>query len=195
MSRKHIDGGLLTALPSPVYVGIDPSLAGFALTAIAAKSDVFESWVYKSPHTGIERLLDIEDWLSTTCGLLVDKAGHEIRDIAIEDGVYHSYSAAVLGELAAIVKRWVRVSRICSQPYPLKVPPTSTKKYATDNGSARKNEVMLAVYRKWGVEIAEDNMADSYVMARMVRGGADTKYEQAVLDKLADPKFRDSARL
>ena len=194
MSRTHKEGGLLGSPPAPVYLGIDPSLAGFSMTALAAKEPLFESWVYKSPYRGVERLIDIEEWLSTTCGLLVDD-GHRIKDIAIEDGVFHSYSAAALGELAAVVKRWIRVSRVCPQPYPLKVPPQMPKKYATDRGNAKKNEVMLAVYKKWGVEMADDNMADSYVIARIVRGTAGTKYEQAVLDTLKDPKFRDLPRV
>ena len=192
MSRTHKGGGLLGSPPCPVYLGIDPSLAAFGLTAIAAKSDDFESWVYKSQHRGVERLIDITGWLYTRCEQLWTD-GHDIRDIALEDGVFHSQSAAVLGELAGAVKIWIRTRS--GVAYPLKVPPPLAKKYATDRGNARKNEVMLAVYRKWGVEMADDNMADSYVLARIARGGAGTKYEQDVLDKLADPKFRDLPRV
>ena len=192
MSRNHKEGGLLGSPPCPVYLGIDPSLAAFGLTAIAANEPLFESWVYKSPHRGVERLIDITGWLYTRCEQLWTD-GHEIRDIAIENGVFHSQSAAVLGELAGAVKIFCRTKS--GVAYPLKVPPPMAKKYATDRGNARKNEVMLAVYKRWGVEFSDDNMADSYVLARIVRGTAGTKYEQDVLDKLKDPKFRDLPRV
>jgi Holliday junction resolvasome RuvABC endonuclease subunit len=183
----------MTHAPSPIYIGIDPSLTGFALTAIAARSDHFESWVYKSPNKGVERLVDIRDWLNKTASDLED-SGHRIKDIAIESGVYHSQSAAVLGELSATVKLWAR-GRLGVPSYPLQVPPTSVKKFATDRGNAKKAEVMLSIYRKWQVEFPDDNMADSYVIARICRGSSSTVYEKQVLEKLTAPVFRDPVRV
>jgi crossover junction endodeoxyribonuclease RuvC len=194
VARNHVDGGLLTQLPSPVYIGIDPSLTGFALTVIAAKSDHFESWVYTSEHRGIERLIDISNWLSEKYSTITD-AGHHPLNIAIESGVFHSQSAAVLGELAAVVKLWCYQNMPFDHRFPLMVPPTVVKKYATDKGTAKKSEVMLAVYKRWGVEFSDDNMADSYVIARIARGGWDTASQRESIEKMQDPKFRDAARV
>lgn len=194
MSQRTLVGGLLAYPPSAVYLGIDPSLAGFAVTMLAHDGGTFQSWVYKSPYRGVVRLDDIVKWLESKVHE-VSTAGHTIRNIAIEDGVFHSQSAAVLGELSAAVRLYLyRSMPLAECRYPLRVPPTMAKKFATDRGNARKNEVMLAVYRKWEVEMADDNMADSFVLAHIARGYALTKYEQDVLDKLADPKFRDLPR-
>ena len=197
MSRTHLSGGLLEDLPSNVVLGIDPSLSGFAVTAVGRITGKYESWLYKSPYRGVVRLDDISEWLEARVHD-VYKAGHSLSNIAIEDGVFHSQSAAVLGELSAAVRLYLyRAMAHYECRYPLRVPPTMAKKYATDRGNARKNEIMLAVYRKWDVEMADDNMADSFVLAQIARGdGAPslTKYEQAVLDKLDDPKFRDMPR-
>lgn len=193
MPRNHVDGGLLTQQPSTVYLGIDPSLTGFAVTYLAQHGP-FESWVYTSKQRGVERLIDIVDWLDEKNKIII-RAGHVVKDIAIEDGVFHSQSAAVLGELSAVVRLWAWELGPINGQYPIKVPPTVVKKFATDKGNAKKNEVMLAVYKKWGVEFADDNMSDSYVIARICRGLAETMYEQAVLDKMIDSKFRDPARV
>lgn len=191
MSARTVVGGLLAYPPSGVYLGIDPSLSGFAVTALAHDGEAFQSWVYKSPYRGVVRLDDIAKWLESKVHDL-STSGHHLMNIAIEDGVFHSQSAAVLGELSAAVRLYLyRAMHVAECRYPLRVPPTMAKKFATDRGNARKNEVMLAVYRKWDVEMADDNMADSFVLAHIARGRATTKYEQAVLDKLADPKFRD----
>lgn len=188
-----VDGGLRGpgSRPRAVVLGIDPSLTGFAVTAMSLNDDDFESWVYKSPQRGVDRLIDIVQWLTSVHTSLTD-VGHTVFDVAMEDGVFHSISASVLGELSAAVRMWAWSNMLLPGKYPLKVPPTMVKKYATDRGNAKKNEVMLAVYKHWGVEFTDDNMADSYVIARIVRGSGDTQYRRDVLGKLMDPKFRDA---
>lgn len=190
MARNHVDGGLLTGKPQDVFLGVDPSLTGFAVTAVGSDG-LFESWLYKSSHRGVDRLMDISMWLSMKIQDL-ESRGFTVLDTAVEDTVVASHSAVALGELAGVIR--VALFHACKGQarYPLKVPPTMVKKFATDRGNAKKNEVMLAVYKKWDVEFSDDNLADSFVIAVICSGDANTAYERLVLEKLNDPKFRDS---
>lgn len=190
-----MDGGL-GSVPkgTSVSIGIDPSLTGYALTAIEVGGDRFESWLYKSNNRGIERLMDISMWTSMKIQEL-EARGLDILDVAIEDTVVVSPSAVLLGELSAIVRTALLHGVKGQGRYPLKVPPTMVKKFATDRGNAKKNEVMLAIYKKYSVEFADDNLADSYVIARIAAGCGETAYESLILQKLSDPKFRDLPRV
>lgn len=181
-------------LPEGVAVlGIDPSLTGFAVTAMSVDDPTeYRTWVYRSDKRGVHRLEDITSWLEDRLSELQGR----VVCVAMEGGVVHSQSAFVLGELHGVVKLlladWGH--------YPLQVPPTSLKKYVAGKGTGvKKNEMLLKTYQKWGQSFTDDNAADSYGLARMARQvylgtEPELKYEAEVLKKLNDPKFRDTAR-
>lgn len=191
MTEKVFDGGLL---PGKIAVGIDQSLTGFALAAVnVSKPEAYEIRVYKSGETGVRRLYDITQWLYSMFTFLQDE-GCEIQDIAMEGTVLSSHSALVLGELSATVKL------ACWEYFefndqhlrtPLQVPPMTLKKYTTGKGTSKKQEMLLQIYKRWNVEILDDNAADAYALARLAAGIADTAIEKAVVEQLKDPKYRD----
>jgi hypothetical protein len=66
------------------------------------------------------------------------------------------------------------------------------KKYVTGKGQGvKKNQILLSVYKKWGVEFMDDNAADSYALARIAAGIADLEYEKEIITKTLDPKYRE----
>ena len=66
------------------------------------------------------------------------------------------------------------------------------KKYVTGKGQGvKKNQILLNVYKKWGVEFMDDNAADSYALARIAAGMADLSYEKEIITKTLDPKYRE----
>jgi Holliday junction resolvasome RuvABC endonuclease subunit len=164
-----------------VYLGIDQSYSGFAITAY--QGDSYYTEVYKPDKRGIDRLKDLQahvmNWL------------HEfdhIDDVAMEGYAFGSQMANMLGELGGMVKLTLLDFGI----YPLIVPPTNLKKYVTGKGNGvPKSQMLLYVYKKWDVEFTDDNAADSYALARLVSGSHDLAYEKEVYDKLQDPKFRE----
>lgn len=163
-----------------VHVGIDQSYSGFAVTLFNQSG--YYTTVYKSDKRGIERLRDIRDHLSFTLGNV------DVVDVAIEGYAFGSQMANMLGELGGMVK----LELLNMGHYPLIVPPTSLKKYATGKGQGvAKSQIMLQVYKKWGVEFSDDNAADSYVLARIVAGTHTLEYEKEIYEKLLDPKFRE----
>ena len=173
-------GSLAELLGTKVYVGIDQSYSGFSITVL--RDDLYWTTVYKSEKRGIERLKDIQ---AHVMELLVQ---FEIEDVAMEGYAFGSQMANMLGELGGMVK----LTLLDFGLYPLIVPPTSLKKYVTGKGNGiSKSQMLLYVYKKWGVDLTDDNAADSYSLARLVAGMHQTAYEKEVYDKLQDPKFRE----
>ena len=108
----------------------------------------------------------------------------------MEGYAYGSQMANMAGEIGAAVKL------VLYQQYgiyPLVIPPTTLKKYMTGKGNAAgKSQIMLQVYKKFGIELLDDNAADAYALAKIASGAATLAYEKEVLEMLKDPKFRDA---
>lgn len=194
MSVKEFNGDL--GSNQEVTIGIDQSLTGFALSVVSVEFPQRHiTWVFKSEYRGAQRLYDIDSWL---CGKLteVNKNGNKIINIAMEGTVLQSQAASVLGELAGVTKLALftffdaKVKPNCA--FPLQVPPMTLKKYATGKGTAKKQEMLLQIYKRWGVEFNDDNAADAYALARLATGSSIDAIETSVIDKIKDVKFRDT---
>jgi Holliday junction resolvasome RuvABC endonuclease subunit len=186
MSCKEFDGGLQGN--QEVAVGIDQSLTGFALSVVSIEfPSQHKTWVYKSEFRGTQRLADIRGWIQDMW-LLFPIEGWVVKDVAMEGTVLASQSALALGELSATVKLTLWDKSIL----PLQIPPMTLKKYATGKGTAKKQEMLLQIYKRWGVEFSDDNAADSYALARLAGGLAIDKVETEIVDKIKDVKYRDS---
>jgi Holliday junction resolvasome RuvABC endonuclease subunit len=196
MPTKLIEGKTIPE-DSLVYIGIDQSLTGFALTVINGDApDEYVTWVYKSPYFGIERLVDIRQWLTDT--LQFCEKHWVIHDLAMEGTVLASQAALVLGELSATVRLTIYdhfEGEDDPRKYVLKVPPMTLKKYAAGKGNAKKQEMLLQIYKRWGIEFNDDNAADSYALARLVSKISQDAIEKAVVEQMEDMKYRDQPRL
>lgn len=175
-----------------VAIGIDQSLTGFAFTAVSVADPTKHlTKVYKSPYKGVRRLSDIRNWLDGELENLLFE-GHNIVEIAMEGTVLASHSALVLGELSATVKLVLWDFFDNHLQTPLLIPPMTLKKYASGKGNAKKQEMLLQMYKRWGVEFNDDNAADSYGLARLAAGIAIDSTESEIIDKIKDPKYRES---
>ena len=197
---KEFDGGLRKQ--HQITIGIDQSLTGFAFSAVSVESpSEHMTWVYKSPYSGVQRLEDIQNFLYSRFEFLKERENTP-TDVAMEGTVIASQAALVLGELAATVKLFFFEYFFESNNYfpaldqclrtPLQVPPMTLKKYATGKGTAKKQEMLLQIYKRWGVEFNDDNAADAYSLARLAGKHAIDKIEQEVVDKITDVKYRDT---
>ena len=192
---KAIDGQL--PKDCDVTLGIDQSLTGFALTALQFEDPTkYITWVYKSPYFGIERLADIRQWLVDHFDYL-EENNNTILDIAMEGTVLASHAALVLGELSATVRLAIFDYFDEGDPrkYPLKVPPMTLKKFAAGKGNAKKQEMLMQIYKRWGIEFNDDNAADAYALGRLAGKTAIDKIEEAVAKQIEDPKYRDQPRI
>ena len=119
----------------------------------------------------------------------------DILDVAMEGTVLQSQAALVLGELSACVRLAIYDFFEDARKYPLKVPPMTLKKYAAGKGNAKKQEMLLQIYKRWGIEFNDDNAADSYALARLTSGNFITKMEEDIVAQMKDAKYRDQPRL
>lgn len=199
MAIKEFNGDLLSN--QEVTIGIDQSLTGFALSAVSVDSpNQHITWVYKSPFKGVQRLDDIQTFLFDKFEWLQSRQ-NTIKDIAMEGTVLASNSALVLGELAATVKlflfeRFNGTSHYNPEPpqhcrTPLQIPPMTLKKYAAGKGNAKKQEMLLQIYKRWGLEFNDDNAADAYALGRLAGGSATGAIETAIVEQIKDSKYRD----
>ena len=199
MSKEKVFGpGLRTG---KIALGIDQSLTGFALTALMVDDQsAFQTWVYKSDKRGVARLADIRWWLMDKFDQIA-KSG-DIQEIAMEAAILASPTSLMLGELAGMVKMacWdyfdSNVNRYVPYPdhmrVPLQIPPMTLKKYAAGKGTAKKQEMLMQIYKRWGIEFNDDNAADSYALARLASGNVLGAIEAAIVEQIKDPKYRDS---
>lgn len=162
----------------PIAIGIDQSYTGFALTIIGGGN--YHSVVRNTAPCAmpIDRLVVVRtflrEWFSKWQHL-------PVTSVAMEGYGYSSMQGFMLGELGGMVKMEF-FDNFPAYPYPLIVTPNQLKKYATGKGTSKKQEVMLAVYKTWGVEFSDDNMADAYVLAQMANGWATNKVQSAILE-------------
>lgn len=198
MKIKEFDGGLTGN--QEVTVGIDQSLTGFALSAVSVEfPQQHLTWVFKSSFKGVQRLDDIQTFIANRLWLLKSRGNLPV-DVAMEGTVLASHSALVLGELSATVKLFLYEyfdgiteynpprPEVCRTP--LQIPPMTLKKYATGKGTAKKQEMLLQIYKRWGVEFNDDNAADAYSLGRLATdliNGADGE----LFDKIKDGAYRD----
>ena len=77
-------------------------------------------------------------------------------------GVQKTSSIFTLGELAGLVKANMYTM---SQPFMI-VTPSALKKWVTGKGNAKKDLMLLKVYKRFGVEFSDDNLCDAYALAR-----------------------------
>lgn len=168
--RKHSD----------VSMGIDQSYSGFAIALLSGSEYRVE--VYKSDLRGTDRLRDIQVYLEDVL------SSYKVIDVAMEGYAYGAQMAHMAGELGGMVKLTLLKSGI----YPLIVAPSMLKKYVTGKGTGiQKNQMLLNIYKKWGIEFTDDNAADAYALAKLASGASETAYEKQVLEKLGDGKFRN----
>jgi Holliday junction resolvasome RuvABC endonuclease subunit len=106
--------------------------------------------------------------------------------VAIEDYAYGAKGQQFhIGELVGGMKLFLWRKGIPFRMYE----PTSIKKYATGNGAADKTEVVMACYKDFKVDFMDfgkvkDNVADSYVIAKLLELELNVRYGLLSLEDL-----------
>jgi crossover junction endodeoxyribonuclease RuvC len=47
------------------------------------------------------------------------------------------------------------------------IPPTVLKKFVTGKGNCKKELILLYVFKKWGITIEDNNIADAYSLSKL----------------------------
>jgi Holliday junction resolvasome RuvABC endonuclease subunit len=135
-------------------LGVDPSITA---TGVAWPSgDV--ATITPRPADGDGRLLAIEAAL--TDGF----ARYGVPDLAvIEDLPKHAHGAGITGMAQGVVRLVLRRHAI---PYAVVIPST-LKKYATGKGTATKSDMRMALFKRLGIDLRDDNQVDAWWLRAM----------------------------
>jgi len=168
-------------------MGIDPSLLGTGLVLINTDATINITLKISTPAMGVERLFHLENKLLEFLDSYKD-----IRLVCIEGGAYREDGRIFdLGEWSGILKLNLYKRGISF----IQVAPLQLKKYVSGVGRNKgKSVILLDVFKNFGEEIRDEDIADAYVLAQISRAYYFLfnlqenielkKYQQQVLDKI-----------
>ena len=144
------------------FVGLDLSFNGTGLTVLSDSSEILsQKLIASSPKESIEQRII---YVSNEIFCEVKKL--ETFIICVEGLSLASHGQATL-DLAGL-HFYVRI--LIYLDYPEEgvyvIPPNTLKKFVTGTGRCQKNLMLLKTYKKFGVEFSDDNLCDSYCLAR-----------------------------
>jgi crossover junction endodeoxyribonuclease RuvC len=168
---------------SKVVMGIDPKVTGTGVAVIKDGSLIFNQTI-TSKKEGLFRALDIEEKILQ----LYKRFNCDI--VVIEGYGFASKKIVTTAELVGILKR-AFLKEVDPVPQIVIVAPTQLKQFATGKGNAKKEFIMLEIFKRWGVEFETDDEADAFVLAKighiLLNGNNDeglTKIQKKVIKKI-----------
>lgn len=194
MAKEKLFGPGTGITVANVAIGIDQSYSGFGITLLDVDElDSYRTIVFKAEELHIDRLVWIQEKLTAILEGIIQWNRPLSVTVAMEGYAFGTTMAHMLGELGAVVKLTCYNELDGFEgKYPYIIPPTTLKKYITGKGTGvQKNQILLNVYKKWGVEFNDDNAADSYALAMLAAGKGTLAYELEILQKIKGPTFRE----
>jgi crossover junction endodeoxyribonuclease RuvC len=142
------------------FVGIDPSYNGTAVMVLDENANIVEKLLYKSVGESIEEKL----WAINKALSFIPKIVG-LKKVYLEGPSYSSNGAFQLqmGALHFMIRMMLYKKKVKYQV----IAPGSLKKFVAGSGSAKKEHMLLNVYKKWGLDFLDNNLADAYGLARM----------------------------
>jgi len=145
------------------FVGIDPSLTGNAVVIINDKGELIQEKListYKECYLCPEqRILDIFNDVKFIANI------RKLHSVCIE-GLSYMSASPTLFERCALLYSMTMFMFDRDIKYKV-VPPMTLKKFVTDNGHAKKDQMMESIRTRWGIDFKDDNLADAYGLARL----------------------------
>lgn len=172
-----------------LIAGLDLSLTSTGIVVLDPAGTIQTADAIKPETKGTERLVKLHQEIK-------HKAIDHIRLWVIEGyayGVGKGSSLADLAEIGGVVKWWLYFEEGC--PF-IVVPPARLKKFVCGKGNAKKDEMRLAVYKRWKFEHESHDVVDAYALAQLGRAYLDclgfgeklTKAQAEVLQDLRKTK-------
>lgn len=157
-----------------ITLGIDQSYSNLAIVQLDSAgvvAPVVGHFPGKKEWGAAESLLrfyDIEDWLAGVCTAWQSCTIDAICMEGYARG--KSFQREESGELSVVVRKalFEHLGRV-----PCIVNTMQVKKFATGSSKAAKQEMLLAVYKRWGYETRDDNVADALTLAKIARALCD----------------------
>ena len=136
-------------------VGLDPSLTGLGLATPDGLSTISSKPTGDQIAARAERIVTMADMVARRIpddSLVVIEGPAYSRQL----GAGHHLSAGLW---------WVMAVELVHRGHDVvEVPPTSLKKFATGKGNATKADMAVALYKRAGLELADDNQVDAWFL-------------------------------
>lgn len=123
---------------------------------------------------------------------LIDEVMDHINkgDLVIIEGFAYMANGQYILQLGAI--GWgIRMALVRRGVKYIEVAPGQLKKYATGKGNAKKENMIMPIFKNWGFEHNSDNVRDAYVLAQIGRSlinkQVDYQYQKDVIDNIINP--------
>lgn len=151
------------------FFGLDLSLATSGICLIDNETNIVNCEVFRTNSSDpIEkRILEINDYICD----LISNYYDDLKSIYLE-GISFGSTGRSFSEICG-VHYYIRCS--ISKIYGLDnniltlIQPTTLKKFVTGKGQCKKELMLLYVYKNYGVEFNDNNLADAYSLARMAK--------------------------
>jgi len=145
----------------PIFVGMDPSFNGFAIILLDKDANIIEQRLLTSESKAEpeDRLIELEKGYEFIPNIVC------LHTVCLEGPSYMSNGAYALqmGALHFMIRIMLKRRGVNFKV----IAPGTLKKFVTGKGNSKKDLMLLKVYKKWGVEFDNDNLADAYGLARM----------------------------
>lgn len=163
-------------------MGIDPSLTGTGIIVLE-QGKIVENKLIKTKPTGDSNVLGLERLLS-----IRDQINLDGIDMVLMEGLaFMARNTSALVQLSAL--NYFLREKINSKGIKWYIiAPTTLKKAITSKGNAKKDEMLLEVYKKYGESFSDDNLCDAFGLAKvgeMIAGIVElTKSQKEVVELL-----------
>lgn len=149
-----------------LYIGIDASYTSTGLIVLEETTEIKkqENLAFNKKDTNCEdRLIMVKRKLVDP--ILEMHKNFDIK-VCIEGPSFASKGAYILqmGALNFFIRYWFRNEGL---DYTV-LSPGELKKFVTGKGNSKKDLILLHVYKKWGIEFANHDLADAYSLARYI---------------------------
>lgn len=140
---------------SKIILALDPSTKmGIVVLEVTGKRVyVVLKEEYSSKNKGMDRLGDIA---RKTSELLIK---YKPDEVIIEGYSFMSkHNLVTMAEVGTVIRFF-----LWQENYDyIELPPTALKKFVTGKGNCKKDLILLKVYKRWGFETDNDNIADAF---------------------------------
>ncbi|MEQ8636874.1 crossover junction endodeoxyribonuclease RuvC [Gimesia maris] len=174
---------------SVTVLGIDPSLTNTGLCCGGSEYPIVETWSVNYEIPKGDKISDIIprvnrlNYLQRELDEVIQRTTPDL--IVIEGYGHESKRMATTAEWGGLL-RWTILNHTEDV---IEVAPTLLKKFVLGKGTGNKDQVLLQVYKRWGVESDNSDEADAYVLYRIGLCYAgicepETKPQREVIEKL-----------
>jgi crossover junction endodeoxyribonuclease RuvC len=157
MDKKCID---VTICKDMLFVGIDPSINATGIIVLDQDKNIIEQKLFSVKSELFEEsLLKYEKEIRFIPNIV------NLGAVYLEGPAYQAAGRAIL-QMGAL-HYMTRLFLFKKQANYKIIAPGTLKKFVTGTGRAKKDLMLLKVYKKWGVEFDDHNLCDAYGLARM----------------------------